>query len=95
MKEHFGLTDDSYSDLIKKGVTEKYMFNSIPLFDPDKTGAKIGYVGLFYYIDKKGDFNKKPLFPHKKIAHAVFETLSPSQKMNILKYIDDYNDGEL
>lgn len=95
MKEHYGMSDVSYNNLKKGGVTEKQFFDAIKLFDPNRSMAKISYISIFYYIDQKGDFNKPPFFPHKKIAKAVYECLSPSEKMNVLKYLDDINDGEL
>ena len=90
MQEHYGFTDAEYSALLKDGVTDIDLYKSVKLFDPDNTRAPISYIGLFHYIDKKGDFNKKPMFPHKKIALALFEKLLIKGKMAVAEYIEDW-----
>ena len=86
MKEHFGLTDKIYNELLKSGVTVSQMFKAIPLFDPNKSDCEISKVSLMYFMDQKGSFNKPPFFPSKKIAQAVFKTLSSKEKIEILEY---------
>jgi hypothetical protein len=88
MKDHFQLSTKQYNTLIKQGVTVKDFFDSIPLFDPYKTGSEINKVGLLYYVDEKKDFNQPPFFPHKKIALAYFENLSIKEKILVAEYID-------
>lgn len=88
MKDHYQLTSVAYSSLLNDGVDKVDMFKSIPLFDPNKTEAPISKVGVLYYLDKKGDFNKGPRYPHKKIAKALFEAMNPKDQFEVLSYLD-------
>jgi len=94
MQEHYNLTDENYNTLINSGVTIKHFFSAIPLFDPNCTGVGIGLTGLYYYIDKKGDFNSPPIFPHKKIAQMLWKQLVIKDKIAVAEYIDDMERGE-
>ena len=89
MKEHFGLSDASYSVLLEDGVTIKSMFKSIPLFDTLGTGKPITKVNLYYLIDKKGDFMEPPFFPYKKIAKSIFDSLPIKDKIQVAEYADE------
>jgi len=88
MQEHYQLSDEAFTSLINE-VTIADLVNAVPLFDPYETQEPINKVGLLYYIDAKGDFRSPPLYlPHKKIAHAVYETLSDEDKLMVMMYID-------
>ena len=88
MKDHYQLTDESYEELLSQSVTVKDMYNAIPLFDRDGNGLEIGIIGLLHYVDKKGDFNSKPIFPHKRIATAIFNQLAIKDKIMVAEYIE-------
>lgn len=91
MKEHYQLTESKYKKLLANGITDVDLFKSVDLFDPNKTGEKLGKVNLYYYIDNKGDFNSPPTkLKHKQIARAMFNSLemSAQEQLQILEYIE-------
>lgn len=94
MQEHYNFSDAEYDSLLDDGVTIADLFKSVKLFDPYKTMAPIAYVSLFLYVDEKGDFNKPPIFPHKKIAQALFDKLAIKEKCELAEYIEDLEQGE-
>lgn len=94
MQDHYNLTDESYKELLDSGVTIKHMVKAVILFDPNDTKTEIGLTGLYYYVDSKGDFNTPPIFPHKKIAQALFNQLGIKDKIAVAEYIDDLEHGE-
>jgi len=89
MKDHYRLNSEQYENLMNNNVTVVHMFKAMQLFDPNKTGAEVGLVGLLYYVDSKGDFESPPNFPHKKIAKAVFNMLEIKDKIMVAEYIED------
>ncbi|MBV1928691.1 MAG: hypothetical protein KUG81_04185 [Gammaproteobacteria bacterium] len=97
MQEHYGITDAEFKGLVKSGVTDGDLYRAVKFFDPNGSGVPLGKVSLLYYIDSKGDFNSPPTkLKHKLIAKALFKSLDlkSSEKMMILEYIEDANDGE-
>jgi len=94
MQEHFGFNDEEMKALTSNGVTIKHMFNFARDFDPCGKELPIGYLNLFFYVDKHGDIEKPPHFAHKKIARAIFEKLTIQQKIEISEYMEDCENGE-
>jgi len=88
MQDHYQLSDEVYAKLLKKKVTVTHMFRAIPLFDPNDCGEPIDKVGLMYYVDEKGDFESKPLLPHRRIAQAVFDRLPIMDKIAVAEYVE-------
>lgn len=88
MKKHFSFDDKQYPALLKNGVVVADLFETVKLFDPYKTMATINKVGLFYYLDAKGDFNKRPSYPHRKIAKMFFENLNNDDKIEVFSYLE-------
>lgn len=78
MREHYGLTEDQYSSLKKKGITDLDFVKFVPLFDPNGAGCELGdsVVPLMYFMDRKGGIDTKPMFPSKRIAQCMFENLT-------------------
>jgi len=94
MKTHYGFTDEAYKALLKSGVTEKDLYKSIVLFDPEKSGEPMSQVNLFYYVDEKGNFNDPPHnIAHKKIAKALFERLPIKEKIAVSEYLESWENG--
>lgn len=89
IKDHYDFSDSEYNALLSDGVSIENLFKAMKFFDTLGTKKPITYVNLFYYVDLKGDFNKKPPFPHRKIALALFEKLSIQQKLSVAEYIED------
>jgi len=88
MQEHYGFSDEQFAELRKNGVTISHMFKAVSFFDPYGSNANISHVGLMYYADAKGNYETKPIFPHKKIAAMVFENLPIMEKIAVAEYID-------
>lgn len=88
MQEHFNLSNEAFSRLLKQKVTVKDFYRTAKLFDPFHLDADVSKIGLLYYIDEKGDFDKPPSFPHKKIAKAFSETLNIFDQCMIAEYIE-------
>ena len=88
MDEHFHLSPEVYSALLNSGITVKHFLDAICLFDPYDKGCEPSVWGFLYYLDIKGSHMKKPAFPHRKIASAVFDTFSTKEKMAIFDYIE-------
>ena len=93
MQTHYGFTSAQMKVLAKAGVSDLELMRFIPLFDPDSTGEPISQISLYHYIDKHGDFTtgKKPI--HKKVANEIFNNFSSKQKMEVLQYLDDYDNN--
>jgi len=92
MQQHYCLTDEEYKKLIDNGVTISDLYNNVQLFDKNGSQEPISKIGLYYYIDQKGDFNSPPInLKHKQIARAVFNSLNitATEKLQILEYIED------
>jgi len=94
MQEHFNFTDEEFKKLQDEKVTILQLFEFATDFDISGEKIKVGFMNLFYYIDEKGDFFKKPDFPKKLICRAIFEKLETNQKMAILEYIEAKNEKE-
>lgn len=96
MHEHFNLSEEAYRSLIKSGVTDLDFLRAVPFFDPIGSGLPLTKVNLFYYLDEKGPWDSKPLFPHKKIAKAFYESFDWNEKeqFQILLYKDFIEEGD-
>lgn len=86
MYEELDCTKEQYNQLVKKiGVEPIYSF-------VNKYGGRL--VGLLNYIDNRGRF--KPIkFKQDLIADIIFEALNSTEKIIVLQYIEDYEDGKL
>ncbi len=93
MQQHYGLTDELMAGLKKAGVTERNLYDSVKLFDPDNTGDPISQISLLHYIDKKGSFNDPPANAHKLIAKAVFERLKIKEKIAVAEYLESWENN--
>jgi hypothetical protein len=91
MKQHYNLSDAEYDKLVEAGITDLDLVKAIPEFDKTKSGSEITKVSLLYYIDAHGDFNVSST-KNNLIAKAIFHSLSPSDRMDILNYFMDYED---
>jgi hypothetical protein len=91
MQKHFGLTDEEYKKLTGNGITIADLYNNVQFFDKNGSGEPISKIGLYYYIDQKGNFNSPPInLKHKQIARAVYNSLNlpAGEKLQILEYLD-------
>lgn len=87
MQHHYNFSDEVYAKLLKEGVTVKHLFQSIVLFDPHHSGAELGNAtSLLYYLDEKKTIETGKDFPHRKIARAIFDSLSVREKISIAEY---------
>lgn len=97
MYDHYGLSEDQWKSLQKKGVTIKDLFESVKLFGPKDGNPEAecaGVMSLFHYVDYKGDFSQPPkTLPHKLIAQAVFENLEIKEKISVAEYIELAENG--
>lgn len=95
MKTHFGFTEDQMKELAKKRVSIADLFNFAKDYDITGKGCEISVVNLLHYVDKKGDFNNPPHFKHRLIAREIFKNLCARQKLEVMGYLADLEDGEL
>ena len=91
MQEHFGINDVEFKRIIDEGVTIADLVRHIYQFDVHQTNCAIGKIQLMHYIDKHGDFTGRKT-KGNKIAFAIFNSLKPSDKTEIIKYIPDEDD---
>jgi hypothetical protein len=91
MKTHYNINETEWAKLLAAGVDNLFLVRSLPRFDINDTGCEINKFHLMYFIDKHGDFTgQKTLI--EKVAMAIFNSLSPPDKVEIIHYIPD--DGE-
>lgn len=92
ISEHFNICNEEYNKLVKSGISDSDLLRNIKTFHG--TWEKpISSMGLCYYIDDLGNFNKGNL-KHQRIAKAIFNSLNSRNKIEILEYLDWHDDGE-
>lgn len=86
MHEELGISEKSFSELSDK-VGLKAIYDFSVKYMP-------GHIGLYHYIDARGRFipNK---YRQDIIASAIFDELTTKDKMPILQYMEDMENGEL
>lgn len=94
MQEHFNFTNAQMEALSSEGVTVKQLYEWARNYSIQGSDEKMSYVNLFYYVDKKGDFNELPELPSKKIARMLFENLEIKQKIELSEYISDLEEKQ-
>ena len=92
MKQHYNIGDKEWIEL-SKSVTTMDLLKSISEFDPSGSEVGITKVSVLHYLDKHGDFNEGDEI-HKKIASAVFSSLEPSDKVDVMKYMQWMEEGD-
>lgn len=85
MNKELGITQESYACLLDKiGIEPIYNFC---------TKYMPGQIGLYHYIDARGRFMPNK-YKQDIIAEAIFNGLEVSEKMNVLQYLEEKEDGE-
>lgn len=93
MKDHYNINSVEWAKLEQDGITNSILLKSLPKFDVNDTQAEITKIHLMYYIDRHGDFTGKKNVV-EKIAMAVFNSLAPADKVEIIKYLPEDEDDE-
>jgi len=85
VREELGCSIEEYTTLVGK-VGDKTIYNFVI-----KYGS--GIIGLYYFIDDRGRF-VPPKYKQDYIAKAIMDSLTAGDKMNVLRYLEDLDDGD-
>lgn len=92
MQEHYQLSDEEFSFLLKDDVGINELYNCLRFFDPNKSMKPISGINLFYALDIKGSPFKKPFTSWKLIFKCLYKKLPVKEKLEINKYLEDLDD---
>ena len=88
MKDHYNINSVEWARLEQEKITSLDLVQALPKFDINESQAEITKIHLMYYIDRHGDFTARKN-KIEKIAFAVFNSLLPADKVEIIKYLPD------
>ena len=88
LRKHFSITKKEWKKQKRFQISPSTLFDYLPLFDPFETNNRISAISLMFYIDKRGDFRKKPAHHHRRIALAIFNSLDAENKFEVYNYLE-------